>query len=99
MVLKGVMDKKPKKIRHWKICHFEPNLIFNLFCFLRMSFFNFFLNHMVKGCQNEIAPIFCCGVGTGTGERDLEMHDLHALALGRVKKITLYIILLISTLV
>ena len=45
---------------------------------------------MVQKYQNEIAPIFYYGISTKTKEKDLKIHDLHALTLGRVKKITLY---------
>ena len=54
-----------------------------------MSFFNFFLNHMVQKYQNEIAPIFYYGISTKTNEKDLKILDLQALTLGRVKKMTL----------
>ena len=45
---------------------------------------------MVQKYQNEIAPIFYYGISTKTKEKDLKIHDLHALTLGRVKKMTLY---------
>ena len=45
---------------------------------------------MIQKYQNEIAPIFYYGISTKTNEKDLKIHDLHALALGRIKKITLY---------
>ena len=57
-----------------------------------MRFFNFFLNHIVQKYQNEIAPIFYYGISTQTNEKDLKILDLQALTLGRVKKMTLYII-------
>ena len=70
MVLKGVMDKKTK-IRHKKICQFEANP--DILPFLRMSFFNFFLNHMVQKYQNEISPIFYYGISRKTYEKDLKI--------------------------
>ena len=45
---------------------------------------------MVQKYQNEIAPIFYYGISAKTNEKDLKIHDLQALTLGRVKKITLY---------
>ena len=47
---------------------------------------------MVQKYQNEIAPIFYYGISTKTNEKDLKIPDLQALTLGRVKKITLYLI-------
>ena len=85
MALKRVMDKK---IRIRQYANLKPTLKYNLF--LRMSIFNFFLNHMVQKYQNEIAPIFYYGIITKTNEKDLKIHNLQALTLGRVKKITLY---------
>ena len=49
---------------------------------------------MVQKYQNEIAPIFYYGISTKTNEKDLKIPDLQALTLGRVKKITLYLIVL-----
>ena len=58
-----------------------------------MRFFNFFLNHMVQKYQNEIPPIFYYGISTKTNEKDLKIPNLQALTLGRIIKMTLYIIL------
>ena len=69
MVLKGVMDKKTKK--NQKICQFEANP--EILPFLRMSFFTFFLNHMVQKYQNEISPIFYYGISRKTYEKDLKI--------------------------
>jgi len=62
---------KNQKKRCWKICHFEPTLKFNLFS--EWDFSTFFLINMVQRYQNEIAPIFCYGIGTQTTEKDLKM--------------------------
>ena len=56
MVLKGVMDKKPKKIRHWNICHFEPTLIFNLFW--GWAFSTFFLIIWFKSTKMKFRPYY-----------------------------------------
>ena len=71
MVLKEDMDKK---IRNKKICQFEANP--DILPFLRMSFFNFFLNHMVQKYQNEISPIFYYGISRKTYEKDLKIPTL-----------------------
>ena len=47
---------------------------------------------MVHKDQNEISPTIYNGIGTKTNEKDLKIPDLQALTLGRVKKITLYLI-------
>ena len=44
--------------------------------FLRMRFFNFFLNHMVQKYQNEIAPIFYYEISTKINEKDLKIPNL-----------------------
>ena len=72
--LKGVMDKKHKiqkseNMPFWANPDIKP--------FLRMRFFNFFLNHMVQKYQNEIAPIFYYGISTKTNEKDLKIPNLH----------------------
>ena len=38
-----------------------------------MSFFNFFLNHMVLKYQNEISPILYYGISTKINEKDLKI--------------------------
>ena len=47
---------------------------------------------MVQKYQNEIPPIFYYGISTKTNEKDLKIPNLQALTLGRIIKITLYII-------
>ena len=44
--------------------------------FLRMTFSNFFLNHMVQKYQNEISPIFYYGISAKTNEKDLKIPNL-----------------------
>ena len=47
---------------------------------------------MVQKYQNEIPPIFYYGISTKTSEKDLKIPNLQALTLGRIIKITLYIL-------
>ena len=47
---------------------------------------------MVQKYQNEIAPTFYYGISTKTNEKDLKIPNLQALTLGRIIKMTLYII-------
>ena len=56
------------------MCQFEANP--DILPFLRMSFFNFFLNHMVQKYQNEISPIFYYGFSRKTYEKDLKIPTL-----------------------
>ena len=56
MVLKGVMVKKNKKNRQWKICHFEPTLKFNLFW--DWDFSTFFLIIWFKSTKMKLRPYF-----------------------------------------
>ena len=44
--------------------------------FLRLRFFNFFLDNMVQKYQNEIAPIFYYGISTKTNEKELKIPNL-----------------------
>ena len=73
MVLKGVMDKKPKKtdVKKYAILSQPWNLTF-----FEIEIFNFFLNNMVQKYQNEIAPIFCYGISRKTNEKDLKIPNL-----------------------
>ena len=48
---------------------------------------------MVQKYQNEIPPIFYYGISTKTSEKDLKIPNLQALTLGRIIKMTLYILL------
>ena len=57
-----------------------------------MRFFNFFLNHMVKKYQNEIAPIFYYGKSPKTNEKDLKIPNLQPPDWGRLFWMTLYFI-------
>ena len=59
-----------------------------------IRFLKIFLDHdhMVQKYQNEIAPIFYYGISTKTSEKDLKIPNLQALTLGRIIKITLYLI-------
>ena len=60
--------------------------------FLRMRFFNFFLNHMVQKYQNEIAPIFYYGKSPKTNEKDLKIPNLQPPDWGRLFWMTLYFV-------
>ena len=51
---------KPKNLETLEIEPFWAN--HDILLFLRMRFFNFFLNHMGQKYQNEIAPIFYYGI-------------------------------------
>ena len=86
--LKGVMDKKHKiqkseNMPFWANPDIKP--------FLRMRFFNFFLNHMVQKYQNEIAPIFYYGKSPKTNEKDLKIPILWPLDWGQPYWMTLYV--------
>ena len=73
MVLMGVMEKKTKNqttenMPFWANPEIQP--------FLKMRFFNFFLNHMVQKYQNEISPIFYYGISAKTNEIDLKIPNI-----------------------
>ena len=82
--LKGEKHKiqKSENMPFWAIQDIKP--------FLRMRFFNFFLNHMVQKYQNEIAPIFYYGKSPKTNEKDLQIPILWPLDWGQPYWMTLY---------
>ena len=75
MVLKGVMDKKPKKTDVEKYAILSQ-LWNSFFWDWELRFFNFFLDNMVQKYQNEIAPIFYYEISTKTNEKDLKIPNL-----------------------
>ena len=54
-----------------------------------MIFLNFFDAYIVQKYQNESVPIFYYGKSPKTNRKHLKIPYLQALALGRVKKMTL----------
>ena len=58
-----------------------------------MRFFNFYVAYMVQKYENESATIFYYGKSPKTSRKHLNIPYLQALTLGRIIKMTLYIIL------
>ena len=58
-----------------------------------MIFLNFFVAYMVQKYQNESAPIFYYGKSPKTSRKHLNIPYLQALTLGRIIKMTLYILI------
>ena len=52
----GSYGQKTEKIRHWKICHFEPTLKFNLFW--GWDFWTFSLSIWFKSTKMKLRPYF-----------------------------------------
>ena len=57
-----------------------------------MRFFNFYVAYMVQKYQNESAPIFYYGKSPKTSRKHLNIPYLQALTLGRIIKMTLYLV-------
>ena len=72
-------------IRNWANLSHPWNLTFFM-----ISFFNFFLDHMVQKYQNEIPPISYYRISTKSSEKVLNIPNLQALTLGCIIKMTLY---------
>ena len=75
MVLKGVMDKKPKNSDIIKYAIFQQILKFNHY---ENEIFQLFHIYMVQKYQNEIAPTFYYGISTKTNEKDLKIPNLQS---------------------